>query len=58
MAPAFCAGASRPYFDLQPQDGAQVSLALVQAQDSQAQLVQPQLPVWRFSTFVMVISWV
>jgi hypothetical protein len=43
---------------LQPQDGAQVSLALVQAQDSQAQLVQPQLPVWRFSTFVMVISWV
>jgi len=43
---------------LQPQDGAQVSLALVQAQDSQVQLVQPQLPVWRFSTFVMVISWV
>jgi hypothetical protein len=49
-----------PYFDLQPQDGAQLSLAsaLVQAQGSQRQSVQAQPAAGRFSTFVMMISWV
>jgi hypothetical protein len=44
------------YFDLQPQEGAQLSGALAQLQGLQLQLVHLQASVFTVSTFVMASS--